>query len=531
MGVSKTFGSTRALDGAHLAAFSGEIHALMGENGAGKSTLVALAAGRLPMDSGEVRREGRLIALRSPRDSRGHGIALVPQHDLLVEAKTVADNLALLDPAARFLESTKRRRERVERLSALFGLDLGPPSARVETLPVGTRQRIEIAGALASDPQVLMLDEPTAILSPDEGDALFGALRRLANAGRAIVLITHRLAEVFRVADRLTLLARGRTVLACHVSETDPRTVAGLLLAGATAGFESGVHREALERPVAVDIDLDRGTKAAEIGSLESLAAHRAALPSADVGSRISTPNAPGLRLTDFRPRVASQANAPAVTLEVHAGELLVLLAIDGNGADTLAGAVAGVIPASGRIEIAGQTIEPGEPRAFRRAGGGFVPADRRAEGLVPSLSIAENLALGRADGFFLNRRALAEEARSRIGRFGIRASGPSARASELSGGNQQKLVLARELVPLPKVLVAIHPIRGLDIGATAEVVKRLAAARSAGTALLVVTSDPEEARSFEGTIRVVYRSRVSPPIKPSAPLDELGRYMAGLAA
>ena len=487
-GVTKSFGAVRALDGARIAIRSGEIHALLGENGAGKSTLVAIAAGFLHPDAGEIRRHGAPSSFSDPRAARRAGIALVPQHDLLVEAATVADNLALLDPVAPVFESSRARRERFDRLSRSSGLDLGSPDARVEELPVGTRQRIGIAGALQTDPDVLILDEPTAVLSPDETAALFRALRQRTDAGRAVLLITHRLAEVFEGADRLTLLSRGKTLLETSVAATTTGEVAALLLGGA----------EATSRPVA----------------LSPLVRRDGALPA--------------LALEAFSP---SGSGAPPVSLTIAPGEALTLLAIDGNGADLLGSAVAGVRPARGHLRVAGRSIAPGSPLAFRAAGGAFIPADRRAEGLVAGLSLAENLFLRRPPGrFTIDRTALATAGADRLRRFGVRASGPNARARELSGGNQQKLLLARELEPLPKLLVAIHPTRGLDLASSEDVRSRLLDAVRSGAGVLVVTADPEEARELGAPIRVVYRGALSPPLPATAGHAELGRFMGGLA-
>ena len=488
-GVTKSFGAVRALDGARIAIRSGEIHALLGENGAGKSTLVAIAAGFLPADSGEIRRHGAPSAFADPRAARRAGIALVPQHDLLVEAASVADNLALLDPFSPVFESAGERRRRFDRLSLSSGLDLGSPDARVEGLPVGTRQRIGIAGALQTDPDVLILDEPTAVLSPDETAALFGALRRRTDAGRAVLLITHRLAEVWGGADRLTLLSRGKTLLETPVAATTTGDVAALLLGGA----------EATSRPVAFSPSVRRE------GAL------------------------PALALEGFVP---SDSGAPPVSLTIAPGEALTLLAIDGNGADLLGAAVAGVRPARGRLRLAGRSVSPGNPLAFRAAGGAFIPADRRAEGLVPSFSLAENLFLRRPPGrFTVDRSALAIAAADRLRRFGVRASGPDARARELSGGNQQKLLLARELEPLPRLLVAIHPTRGLDLASSEDVRARLLEAARSGAGVFVVTADPEEAQELGAPIRVVYRGALSAPLPASTGLAQLGRFMAGLAA
>ena len=488
-GISKHFGSLRALDGAGLRLFPGEIHALLGENGAGKSTLVSIAAGHLSPDAGSVSVDGEAVRFRSPREARRLGVALVPQHDLLAEAVTVADNLSLLDLSAPFFETRGARRARVERLSRL-GLELGPPDAPVAGLPVATRQRIEIAGALSGDPSILILDEPTAVLSPDERTALFAALRARAASGRSILLITHRLAEVFEAADRLTVLARGRTVLESRVAGTTPEAVSALLLAG--AGLSGGELPEGM--------------------------------------NRLQEESAGALAALDVTGLLPEGIPAP-LSLALRSGEQVTLLAIDGNGADRIASAIAGVLPARGTVSIDGRAVRPGSPRAFRAAGGAFVPADRRAEGIVASMSLAENLALsGRAGAFFLGPARLAREARARIARFGIRGE-PGSSAGSLSGGNQQKLVLARELEPTPRVLVAIHPTRGLDIASAADVVRRISSARERGAAVLVVTADPDETRSLGGMVRVVYRGLLSPPFSPTTDPLLLGRRMAGLAA
>lgn len=487
-GIRKAFGPVQALDGARLTIRPGELHALLGENGAGKSTLVAIAAGLLRADAGTVRRNGEVLPAADARAARRAGIALLPQHDLLVEAATVADNLAFLDPAAPVIESAGARRARVARLEERLGLELGPPGARVGELPIGARQRIAVAGILQTDPGVLVLDEPTAVLSPEETSVLFRSLRARVATGRAVLLITHRLAEVFAGADRLTLLSRGRTLLEADISSTTPEAVGALLLGGAEVSSRS----EALR-------------------------------PDPSDGARI-----PALDVENLLPAGAS---GPPVSFAVPAGVALTLLAVDGNGADLFGSAIAGVRPARGRIRLAGRAVPPGEPRAFRSAGGAFIPADRRAEGLVPGLSLAENLFLRRPPGgLVIDRVALAAAAEERLRRFGVRARDAWAKARELSGGNQQKLLLARELDPLPRLLVAIHPTRGLDLASAADVRARLLDATRAGAGILVVTADPDEALELGAPIRVVYRGTLSPPLAATTPLAELGRRMAGLA-
>ena len=453
------------------------------------------------------------MVFRRARDARDAGLALVPQHDLLIGAASVGDNLAFLDPAAPFFESAAARRARVTRLAQTFSFELGGADTRVDTLPVGTRQRIEIAGALAGDPEVLILDEPTAVLSPDETEALFASLRARADAGGAVVLITHRLGEVFAGADRLTLLARGKTVKTCRVSETTPEEIGGLLIAGAEG------DREETDRKREKDKILSEGGE--DIHPSKHAARSAANRPAAK------------LELTGFAPHQSRGVRTEGISLSLSHGELLVLLAIDGNGADTIARAIAGLEPFEGGVAIGGVRLPGrGDPLAFRAAGGAFVPADRREEGLVAALSLSENLALPDPPGRpFLDRRAMLAHAESRLAALGVRASSTAAAAGSLSGGNQQKVVLARELVRPPSLLVAIHPTRGLDLGSAAAVRRLILEACRMGAAALVVTADPDEAQLFEAPIRVVTRGRLSAPCEPATPVAALGRLMAGISA
>jgi simple sugar transport system ATP-binding protein len=521
--VSKRFGETRALSEADLVVLPGEIHALLGENGAGKSTLVSIAVGRLAADSGEILRGGSPVSFRRARDARDAGLALVPQHDLLIGAASVADNLSLLDPAAPFFESAAARRARVAYLAKAFAFDLGDADARVDSLPVGTRQRIEIAGALAGDPEVLILDEPTAVLSPDETVALFASLRKRADAGGAVVLITHRLAEVFAGADRLTLLARGRSVKTCRLSETTPEEIGGLLIASAEG--ETREKEKNLLESVGSARPLD--SRSATPGG------HSQTHPSKHAARSAANHPAPSLELTGFAPDEARAVRAESVSLSLSPGELLVLLAIDGNGADAIARAIAGLERFSGRVAVGGIPLPPsGDPLAFRAAGGAFVPADRREEGLVAGLSLSENLALPDPPGhLFLDRSAMRVHAENRLASFGVRAASSAALAGSLSGGNQQKVVLARELAPGPRVLVAVHPTRGLDLASAGSVRGRILGACRSGAAALVVTADPDEAQLFGAPLRVVTRGRLSEPFAPTTPVETLSRLMAGLAA
>jgi simple sugar transport system ATP-binding protein len=446
---------------------------------------------------------------------------LVPQHDLLVGAASVADNLALLDRSAPLVETARARRARVARLAEEFGLELGGPGELVDTLPVGTRQRIEIAGALAGEPDVLVLDEPTAVLSPDETAALFAALRKQADAGAAIVLITHRLAEVFAGADRLTLLARGKTVKTCRIEETTAEEIGGLLIAGSGSEEKEKLSSEGEEG----------GGALAPLESSPGRATRRDQTHPSKQAARSAAglfEHPPNLVLSRFAPR-GSQGKQ--IDISLSPGELLVLLAIDGNGADAIATAIAGLAPFTGEVRVGGAALpSAGDPLAFRAAGGAFVPADRREEGLVLDLDLAENLALPDPPGrYLLDRAAMRTHALERIAAFAVRAPSPFVPARALSGGNQQKLVLARELAGAPRLVVAIHPTRGLDLAASASVRARLAEACAAGASVLVVTSDPDEAFDYRGGVCVVTRGALSGEVAEGTPPAALGRLMAGL--
>jgi len=444
-----------------------------------------------------------------------------------VGAASVADNLALLDRNAPLVESARARHARVARLAEAFGLELGGPDDRVDTLPVGTRQRIEIAGALAGEPDVLILDEPTAVLSPDETAALFAALRKQADAGAAIVLITHRLAEVFSGADRLTLLARGKTVKQCLISETTAAEIGGLLIAG--SGAEETEKEEREEEKIFLEGEEGREPFEGRRGDARRPGATR---PSKNAARSAAGVAANNLEVRNFR-AAGTPPKQELLSFSLSPGELLVLLAIDGNGADAIASAVAGLTPFTGEVRV-GRAALPssGDPLAFRAAGGAFVPADRREEGLVLDLDLAENLALPDPPGrFFLDRAAMQTHALERIVAFAVRAPSPSTRAGALSGGNQQKLVLARELARSPRLVVAVHPTRGLDLAASAAVRARLAEACAAGASVLVVTSDPDEAFDYRGGVRVVTRGALSGEVAGGTPPAALGRLMAGLGA
>ena len=475
--IHKRFGSVHALRGADFTLLPGELHALLGENGAGKTTLMQIAAGLLRPDSGEVRVAGHVRPGPSPRAARRLGIGMVHQHFTSVPAFTVAENVAL---AAGWPVAPGRLRERVRELGARVGLPLDPDD-RVEQLSVGLRQRLEIVKALAADARILLLDEPTAVLAPAEVEDLLRVIRRFTAEGGSAVLITHKLDEALAAADRVTVLRRGEVVLT-----------------GAVAGQDTATLTAAMIGEGAPD-------------------------------ERIEPSGAPATPIADRRPLVRVEAldvrrdgglgiALRGASLVVGSGEIVGLAAVEGNGQRELLRAVAGRIhPLRGMREVA-------EPVAF-------IPEDRSTEGLIPEMTLTENVALGssESDPWIRGRTIDWREARARtaalLDEYAVTAPGPEAPAATLSGGNQQRVVVARELSRRPRVVVAENPTRGLDIRATATIHGRLRRAASEGAAVLFHSSDLDEVLDL--ATRVVVASRgvlIQPP--PGATRETIGALM-----
>jgi general nucleoside transport system ATP-binding protein len=477
-GVQKQFGSVRALRGADFALSVGEVHALLGENGAGKSTLMHVAYGLVRRDGGEVRVNGVAHPLRSPREARRLGIGMVHQHFTAVPALTVAENVAL---TAGWAIGPKELRERTRSLSERVGLPLDPDQ-RAGRLSVALKQRLEIVKALAGDARVLLLDEPTAVLAPSEAEELFDVIRAFTASGGSAVLITHKLDEALRAADRVTVLRQGTVTYA--------------------------------------------GPRAAQ--TMESLA--RAMIgPSPDLpfisiaGPRREPGPASGPELIRLDALEVSRESGYGIavrhgSLAVRAGEIVGLAAVEGNGQRELLRAVAGrIMPLRGRLEVARPI--------------GFIPEDRTSEGLIPELSLTENVVLGRGhEAPWIRRgRIRWQEAHTRtaelLSDFGIVASGPQARAASLSGGNQQKLILARELSRGPAVIVAENPTRGLDVSAAAAIHARIRSAAQAGAAILFHSSDLDEVLHLAHRVVVMTRG-VMAEVPATASRSEVGRMM-----
>ncbi|QBI21981.1 ABC transporter ATP-binding protein [Egibacter rhizosphaerae] len=486
-GVRKVFPGVVANAGVDLALWPGRVHALLGENGAGKSTLASILTGLYQPDGGELRRDGRVIELRSPRDGLACGIGMVHQHFRLVDRFTVAENLALGDRRLPWRWSARRVGETVSALADRYGL---PVHARavVGDLSVGERQRVEIVKTLYRGAEVLLLDEPTAVLTPQEVDALFETVRALAADGKAVVFISHKLREVTAVSDDVTVLRDGRVVGQRAMAESDADELARLM--------------------VGRDVDLSP---------------QRAAGP----------PSQPVLELAGLGlDAVDGRGALEGVDLTVHGGEIVGVAGVAGNGQRELAEVVAGLrAPSHGAVRVAGRDVAGRGPQAARAAGLAYVPEDRLGSGLAPSLSIAENLQLTRSLSIVLDRRGAVEEAQAVISRFDVRTTGPGAALRDLSGGNAQKVLLARELERPEGVhaIVVAAPTRGLDVGATEFVRGLLDRRRAEGSGILLISEDLDEVRGLSDRIVVLSEGRlVLERAAATADTTELGLAMAG---
>lgn len=480
-GVVRRFGAVTALSGADLEVRAREVHGVLGENGAGKTTLLGVLGGMVQPNAGSLEISGRAVRLSGPRAAWEHGVGLVHQHFTLVPTLSVLENLALgRNPGTSGLRLPLARvRTTAERLSDRTGLEV-PLDAIVEDVGVGDRQRVEIFKALLREPRILVLDEPTAVLTPAEVESLFGLLRDLAGQGRGVVLVTHKIDEALAVADRITVLRRGRAVSTARRGEVD-----GPALVEAMVGREvdSGV------RAGSVDVAIGRGPASRpETGrGVASGAAHRA-----------EGPPVARLEKVSVRSRSGSEA-LRGVSLTMARGEIVGIAGVEGNGQRELALVLAGRLAAdTGMV-----SVPPGV---------GFIPQDRTLEGLIPDFDLVENVALALHDdpaygrGAWLGWRKIREEAESLVSRFDVVASGVDARAGTLSGGNQQRLVVGRELLRARDLLVAENPTRGLDVAAAAYVhgqIERLAEDPS-GPAVVLISTDLDEVLALSGRILVM---------------------------
>ena len=490
-GITKRFPGVLANDRVDFDLRPGEVHALLGENGAGKSTLMNVVYGIYQAEEGEIRLRGRPVVIRSPHDAIDVGIGMVHQHFMLIPVMTVAENIVLaVEPRKGPFLDLDAAKERVRELSRRHGLAVDP-GAKVEAIGVGQQQRVEILKALYRGAQILILDEPTAVLTPQEVRELFGIIESLRSEGTSIIFISHKLKEVLEVADRITILRRGRKV------DTVPRE-------GAT---EQGLARLMVGREVLLQVD--KGP---------------------------AQPGEPLLQVEDLRVRDDRGVEAvKGVSLEVRAGEIVGLAGVDGNGQAELVEALTGLRrPAAGRVVVAGKAVTGSDARTVLEAGAGHIPEDRHRRGLVLDFTLAENLALhdfrsppeSRFGWLFPGR--LIARARRLIQEYDVRGGGPQTLAASLSGGNQQKVVVARELSRDPSVLIAAQPTRGLDVGAIEFVHRRLVEERDAGRAVLLVSLELDEILSLSDRILVIYEGEIVGEYEPGASDEELGIAMAG---
>ncbi|MEU3059582.1 ABC transporter ATP-binding protein [Streptomyces subrutilus] len=484
-GITKAFPGTLANDRVDLTVRRGEVHALMGENGAGKSTLMSILYGMLRPDAGTVRVDGRPVSFASPGDAMAAGLGMVHQSFKLFDSLTVAENVVYRAEPRRFgFVDRAAARRRVSELAAAHGLPVDP-DARVADLPVGVRQRVEILKLLHRGARTLVLDEPTAVLTPAEADALFAVLRRLADEGHCVILVTHKLREVMEGCDNVTVLRDGRVVARLRTADTSADAIAGAMTGRA--------------------VELDRvhppGSAGDEVLSVSGLSA--AGVRNAELG--------------------------------VRAGEIVGIAGVAGNGQSELIEALAGLRPVTaGRVTLSGRDITHASTARRRREGLAHVPEDRHAVGTAPAASVADNLAMGHhrtslSHRGFLPPRAVRAHARELIGRFGIKASSHRIAAGSLSGGNLQKLLIGRELAHDAALLLVEQPTRGVDIGAVQNIHDQLVAYRDAGHAVLMVSAELSEIRGLADRVLVMYEGRiVASYAKGEADERTLGLAMAG---
>jgi len=492
-GVCKSFGATVALDDVSLDVAAGEVHGLLGENGAGKTTLMNILYGLASPDSGAIQVDGRAVRFRAPIEAIRAGVGMVHQHFMLIPSMTVAENVMLGMPGATFWRRPTASEERVAELARGFGVDVDV-TRRVDTLPVGVQQRVEILKCLARDARTLVFDEPTAVLTPSEAEELGDTLRALRDAGRSIVFITHKLPEALDLCDRITVIRRGRNVATVDASGADPASLATLMVGESVATQERRVPplRETQDALVLTD-----------------------------------------LRVNDSRGLAAVRG----VSLAVRAGEVFGVAGVDGAGQVELMDALAGVrAPESGDILLRGTDITRASPRERAKRGLAVITEDRRGKDLSAGLSIAENLAAKRYRDAPMSRlgwlspRAMATAAEDARREYDIRADDIAAPVSQLSGGNQQKVVLARELSHAGVALVAMNPTRGLDVAAAAYVHRRLLEARDTGLAVLLISTELDEVIALSDGIGVMRDGVVHDAPSDARSRDTLGSLMVGEA-
>lgn len=492
--ITKRFPGVLADDQVNLTVEPGEIHALLGENGAGKSTLMNILYGMYHRDEGEILVRGQPVEIHSPSDAIAQGIGMIHQDFMLIPRFSVVENVVMgldHDNGSGPLLNLKAAANRLQELSHQYGLDIDP-WAKVEHLSVGVEQRVEILKLLYRHAKLLILDEPTAVLTPHEAEGLFKVLRSLADKGHAIIFITHKLHEVMAIADRVTVLRDGRVITSIETKATNPRELARMM-----------VGREVVFR-----LDKQPHQRGQKMLQIEQLHAYDEAWHHKLCG----------------------------LSLEVHSGEIVGIAGVDGNGQSELAEALMNLRPITqGRVLVNGLEVTHTSPGAHRSAGMAYIPADRRKVGSVGSLTIAYNSILGNlkpytlAGKLFLHEDSIKKNAKALVERYDVRTPSIMFEAGKLSGGNLQKVVLGREVMRQPGVLVVEQPTRGLDVGATEYVQRQLLAERDRGAAILLISAELEEIISLSDRIAVMYKGEIMGVVEATnVQIEALGLMMAG---
>ncbi len=491
-GMTKRYPGVVANDHIDLDVCPGEIHALLGENGAGKTTLMNVLYGLARPDEGQILLDGKPVQIASPADAIARGISMVHQHFMLVPVLSVADNVILgaetmANPI--FLDR-KQARRKIADLAGRFGFELDP-EAKVASLSVGQQQRVEILKALYREARILVLDEPTAVLTPQETDEIFGLLRRLAADGRSIVFISHKLYEVLEIADRITVIRRGKVIGERRPAETTEEELAELMVGRA------------------VELTADRGE------------------------SHVGRPmlQIEGLRVADARHREI----IPGLSLEVRAGEIVGVAGVAGNGQDELVESIVGMrTPQGGKVTLDGRDVTGLSPRKMNMAEVAYVPGDRHRFGLILAFPVYDNLVLTGyysppySRSFLRDDQAIKSSAERQVEKFDIRTPSINVPAATLSGGNQQKVIVAREFDRPLKLLVLDQPTRGLDVGSIEFIHRQIIAKRDAGAAVLLVSAELDEVMEMSDRIAVMYRGRIVAEMDGrTADKSEVGLYMA----
>ncbi len=492
-GITRAFPGVVANDHVDLTVRPGEIQALVGENGAGKTTLMNILYGLVHPDSGEILIDGKTVRIGGPRDAISHGIGMVHQHFMLIPVFSVGENIMLgREPVTGpdFFDRARARTE-IADLSRRFGLALDP-DARTGNLPVGLQQRAEIVKVLYRGANILILDEPTGVLTPQESKELFVVLRGLVKTGKTIIFISHKLKEVLEISDRITVMRRGKVVGHLITNETNEEEIATMMVG----------------RAVLLRVDKKPAQPGDVTFKVENLTAN------ADGG-------VPALK---------------GVSFELRQGEILGIAGVEGNGQSELMEVLAGTRRATGgRILLGDKDVTAFDARTERDAGIAYIPEDRRGAGLVLSYSVADNMILGRQRSaafswheIVLRLIAIRDWARKLVKEFDIRTPTIDTAARNLSGGNQQKIIVAREIASRPRVLLAAQPTRGVDIGAIEFIHRRLVAERDAGTSVLLVSAELDEVRSLSDRIAVIYEGKIVSIEPADAPEERLGLLMTG---